>query len=94
MEDDRVFIEATLDEDGRVQVPPEALERLDVQPGDRIRFVLDASVLWLQPTVWTLNNLQGAIIPRRQPLDIDRLIDEAKQAKAEDTVRKMREGKM
>jgi antitoxin PrlF len=82
----------TLTQRSQVTVPAEVRRVLGLKPRDRIAFTVEGSEVRLVPVKHTLESVFGAIEPLTDgPQDFDEQIREAKEERAEQTVRKMRE---
>jgi len=64
---------------GQITIPKRVRDLLDLEPGDRVQFVLKEGEVVLQPIKFTLLDLRGSIKPRRRPEDFHEVRQEAKK---------------
>lgn len=82
-------IASTITDRGQLTVPAEIRRLLGVQKG-RVEFVISEGIVTLRPPAMTLEEAFGALGPVSGPQDWSARIREAKEEKAEKTIRKMR----
>jgi len=68
---------------GQATIPKEIRERLGIQPGDRVAFILRGDEVILRPIKGTLLDLRGSIEPRRRPEDLERVRAEVRRRRGE-----------
>ena len=83
-------ITTTLTQRGQVTVPVEVQRILGVKPRDKVTFTIEDGHVTLSAPAFTLESAFGSVTPSQRPEDFKKLIREAKEAKAEETLRKMR----
>lgn len=83
-------ITTTITQRGQVTIPAEVRRMLGVQPRDKVAFTIEGNEVRLAPAAFTLESAYGSVKSSRRPEDFERLSQAAKQAKAEETTRKLR----
>lgn len=74
----------TLTERGQVTVPAEVRRHLDVGPKDRLVFTIeDDGGVRVQRAEFTLKTAFGSVEPTKRPEDLERVIRDAKDERAE-----------
>jgi len=58
---------------GQTTIPKPIREYLELEPGDRVLFVIKEREVVLQPVRDTLLDLRGSIAPREKPEDFDKV---------------------
>jgi AbrB family looped-hinge helix DNA binding protein len=82
----------TMTQRGQVTVPAQIRKLLGLKAKDQVVWdVVDGAVVVRRPR-FTLETLAGSVKLRRPIKDVDEAIRQAKEDKAAETVRKMREG--
>ena len=85
-------IMATTTQRNQVTIPAEVRRLLGLKPRDKVSFSIDDDgEVRLAVPAFTLESAYGSVKPSRKPEDFEELIRIAKDEKAEDTVRKLRE---
>lgn len=81
----------TITRRGQVTIPAEVRRLLKVKPMDKVSFtIIDGNEVRLAPAAFTLESAYGSVTPSRKPEDFKKIAQAAKEAKAEETVRKLR----
>ena len=86
------MITSKLTSRGRVTIPKEIREYLGLNPGDRVRFVLEDGKLVMQLAKLTLQDLRGAVEPRQQPEDFDAVRSKVRKKVARRTAKGLEPG--
>jgi antitoxin PrlF len=76
-------ITTTITQRGQVTLPAEVQRLLGVKPRDRVSFAIEEDQVRLIPARYTLESVAGSVEPATATEDLDRLIEEAKQERAE-----------
>ena len=84
-------ITTTITQRGQVTLPAEVQRLLGVKPRDRVAFAIEEDQVRLVPAQYTLESVAGSVEPATATEDLDRLIDEAKEERAERLVAKLQE---
>ena len=86
-------IATTITQRNQVTIPAEVRRLLGLKPRDKVTFTIDdGGNVRLSPTAFTLETAFGSVKPTGQETtDFKDIIRNAKEAKAEDTVRKLRQ---
>lgn len=82
-------ITTTLTQRSQVTVPAEVLRLLGLKPRDRVVFAIEDGRVSLTPARFTLESAYGSVKPSQRPEDFEALIREAKEARAEKTLREL-----
>ena len=83
---------ATITERGQVTIPAEIRKKLGLKTRGKVTFRLNEDdTVSLRRPAFTIESAFGSIKPMNTPEDWDARIREAKEEKAEETIRKMRE---
>ena len=64
---------------GQMTIPKQIRDYLQLEPGDRVVFVLREGEVLLRPVTQTLLDLRGSVKPRRQPEDFDKVRRQVKK---------------
>lgn len=83
-------ITTTITQRGQVTIPAEVRRVLGVKPRDKVAFTIKDNEVRLSPALFTLESAYGSVKPSHRPEDFEKLSRKAKDAKAENTLRKMR----
>lgn len=86
-------ITTTVTKRGQVTVPAQVRRMLGVKPKDKLTFVIEGKKVRLAPAAFTLETTFGSVRPSKRPEDFKRMTQAAKEAKAEETVGKLRKRK-
>ena len=84
-------ITATISQRGQVTIPAEALQALGLQPTDKVAFTINDGQVRLVPASFTLESAYGSVQPSNRPEDFETISHLAKGAKAETTLRKLKD---
>ena len=84
-------ITTTITQRGQVTIPAEVRRILGVKPRDKVTFTIEGNEVRLAPASFTLESAYGSVKPSQRPEDFEKLSRAAKEAKAERTLRKLRE---
>jgi AbrB family looped-hinge helix DNA binding protein len=87
-------IMASVTERGQVTIPAEVRKMLGLKARDKVNFVIEGERITLKRPKYTLETAYGSVPPLPDGMDIEDAIREAKEAKADETIRRMREGTM
>lgn len=68
---------------GQTTIPKHIRERLGLEAGDRVLFLVKDGEVVLQPVKHGLRDLQGSVKPRRKPEDFDEVRREVRRRVAE-----------
>lgn len=82
-------IATKLTQRSQVTVPAEVLRLLGLKPRDRVVFAIEGGKVSLVPARFTLESAYGSVKPSQRPEDFEALIREAKEARAEKTLREL-----
>ncbi|MDE0349597.1 MAG: type II toxin-antitoxin system PrlF family antitoxin [Gammaproteobacteria bacterium] len=80
---------ATVTQRSQVTIPAQVRRVLGIGPRDKVAFTIENDTVRLRPAAFTLESVFGSIGPSAQPEDFDRILEEAKEAKALRTIRGM-----
>ena len=83
-------ITATISQRGQVTIPAEALQALGLQPTDKVAFTINDGQVRLIPASFTLESAYGSVQPSNYPEDFEAVSRTAKGAKAEATLRELK----
>lgn len=76
----------------QVTIPAEVRRLLGLKPRDKVTFTIeDTGTVRLAPSRFTLESVFGSVQPPGEPQDIDGLIRDAKDEKAEQTLRELQD---
>ncbi len=89
--DEMKELTTTLTQRGQVTVPAEVRRLLGLKPRDRVTFTIAEGEVRLKPVAYSLESAYGSVKPSRKPEDFDELSRLARDARAEQTLHKMRE---
>ena len=84
-------ITTTISPRGRVTIPTEALQALGLQPTDKVSFTINDGQVHLAPASFTLESAYGSVQPSNHPEDFEAISRIAKGAKAEATLRELKD---
>lgn len=84
-------ITTTLTRRSQVTVPAEVRRLLGLKPRDKVTFAIIEGEVHLKPVAYSLELACGSVKPSGKPEDFDELSHAARDAKAEQTRRKMSE---
>ena len=84
-------ITTTLTQRSQVTVPVEVRRLLGLNPRDKVTFAITEGEVRLKPVAYSLESAYGSVNPSGRPEDFDELSRAARDAKAGQTRRKMRE---
>ena len=84
-------ITTTLTQRSQVTVPAAVRRVLGVKPREKVTFTIADGEVRLKPVAYSLESAYGSVRPSRKPEDFDELSRVARDAKAEQTLQKMRE---
>ena len=84
-------IVTTLTQRSQVTIPAEVRRLLGVKPRDKVAFTIDDGGVRLAPASFSLESAYGAVKPVEKPENFDEITSIAKEAKAERTVRALRD---
>ena len=65
---------------------------LGLKPKDKVTFTIEGDEVRLSPVSFTLEAAYGSVKPSQSPEDFEEISREAKEAKAEQSARELREG--
>ncbi|MYB84165.1 MAG: AbrB/MazE/SpoVT family DNA-binding domain-containing protein [Chloroflexi bacterium] len=82
-------ITTRLTQRSQVTVPAEVLRLLGLKPRDQVVFAIENGKVRIAPARFTLESAYCSVKPSRKPEDLEALIREAKEAKAEETLREL-----
>ena len=83
-------IVATTTHKFQVTIPAEVRRHIDLMPRDKVTFTIDDSGnVRLAAASFSLESAYGSVKPSRSPEDFDQISRDAKDAKANQTVREM-----
>ena len=82
---------ATITQRSQVTIPAPVRRVLGVGPRDKVAFAIEDGTVRLRPAAFTLESVFGSVRPGARPEDFDRLLAEAKEAKARQTVQSLTE---
>ncbi len=71
---------------GQTTIPKHIRERLGLEAGDRVLFLVKDGEVVLQPVKHSLRDLRGSVKPRRKPEDFDEVRREVRRRVAEGTL--------
>ncbi len=80
----------TVTQRGQVTIPAEVRRILGVKPRDKVSFTVEDNHVHLARASFTLESAYGSVKPSHRPEDFKKISRAVKEAKAEDTLRKMR----
>ena len=85
-------IATTITQRNQVTIPAEVRRLLGLKPRDKVTFTIDDSgEVRLAPTAFSLETAFGSVKPSgRETIDFEETILDAKEEKAEDTIRKLK----
>lgn len=83
-------ITTTVTQRGQVTIPAEVRRILGVRPKDKVSFSIENSHVHLKRASFTLESAYGSVKPSHRPEDFEAISRAVKEAKAENTLRKMR----
>lgn len=84
-------IMATISPRGQVIIPAEALQALGLRPTDKVAFTINDGQVRLVPASFTLESAYGSVQPSNRPEDFEAISRIAKSAKAEATLRELKD---
>lgn len=85
-------ITAATTQRNQVTIPAEVRRLLGLKPRDKVTFTIeDTGTVRLAPSRFTLESVFGSVEPVGEPRDLDALVRDAKDEKAERTVRELRD---
>ena len=70
---------ATLTSKGQTTIPKDVRERLRLQPGDRLEFVMKDNVVILRPATRKVTDLKGFLPKPKRPLSIAEMNEAIRQ---------------
>ena len=82
-------ITTTLTQRSQVTVPAEVRRLLGLKPRDKVTFAIAGGEVLLKPVAYSLESAYGSVTPSRRPEDFGELSRVARDARAEQTLRKM-----
>jgi AbrB family looped-hinge helix DNA binding protein len=88
----RQMIQLTFDGRGRVTLPAEVRKLLGITGRGRVFFVIEDERIAVRRDQYTLEEVYASGPPLPDGMDIDEAIREAKVDRADETMRRMREG--
>ena len=81
---------ATTTQRNQVTIPAEVRRLLGLKPRDKVSFAIeDSGEVRLTAASFTLESAYGSVTPSSRPELFDEIIRNAKEAKAEDTIREL-----
>ena len=80
----------TITQRSQVTIPSEVLRMLGVKPRDKVTFTIEKEGVRLAPVSFSLESVYGSVKSADKPEDLDKLIDEAKETKAQRTIRALK----
>ena len=83
-------ITTTITQRGQVTIPAEVRRILGVKPRDKVAFTIEEGHVHLAAASFTLESVYGSVKPSQRPEDFVKLIQAAKDSKAEKTARQLR----
>lgn len=75
---------------GQVTIPVEIRHKFGLKPGDKVMFTIEDGQVTVEPVKFSLEDAFASVQPRNRPEDIERLIHEAKDERAERLIAQMR----
>lgn len=84
-------ITTTITQRGQVTLPAEVQRLLGVKPRDRVSFAIEEDQVRLVPARYTLESVAGSVEPPTATEDLDSMIQEAKEERAEGLVAKLQD---
>ena len=85
-------ITTTTTQRNQVTIPAEVRRLLGLKPRDKVAFTIeDGGKVRLAAASFTLESAYGSVKPSKRPEDLDEVSRKAKDAKAEETARELRE---
>lgn len=81
---------ATITQRGQVTIPAEVRKVLGVKPRDKVAFTIKGGLVRLAPAAFSLETAYGSVRPFRKPEEFEEIGRAVKEAKAAETVRKLR----
>jgi antitoxin PrlF len=82
---------ANITERGQVTIPVEVRKILGLKPRDQVAFTIENNEVRLRPLKFTWRTVYASVEPKHRPEDFEQMIRQAKEEKAAETVRKMRQ---
>lgn len=84
-------IVSTITSKGQVTIPVVVRRHLGVGTSDKVVFVIDGDEVRLRPTAFTIESIRGSVpaLPGRETVDFEDQIEDAKEERAEELVRRM-----
>ncbi len=83
-------ITTTITRRGQVTVPAQVRRMLGVKAKDKVTFTIEGKKVHLAPAAFTLESAYGSVKASKSPEDFKAIIHAAKDAKAEEMVKKLR----
>ena len=82
---------STITSEGQVTIPLAVRRHLGVGSHDRVAFVIDGEDVKLRPVAFTIESVRGSVpaLPGRETIDFADQIEEAKEERAAELVRRM-----
>ena len=80
----------TMTERGQVTVPAQVRKMLRLKRGDKIAFRIDGDRVEIAPASFTLESVFGSVEPTGQEHDLEKMIRDARDAKASKDLRKLK----
>jgi AbrB family looped-hinge helix DNA binding protein len=80
---------STIGPKGQVTIPIAIRRRLGLEPGDKVSWRVENGAVRLAPERHTLESVAGSVGPPTATEDLEQIIEDAKEERAERTVRKL-----
>lgn len=82
-------ITTTITQRGQVTIPAQVRRVLGLKPRDKVTFTIEGNEVRLVPASFNLESAYGSVKPSQRPENFEELSQAAKDAKAEETLRKL-----